>query len=99
METDVDSALDPDVRRQWEHMPNNYTEDNGRSVEQVSDDVKIWSVRAGALVFEVWYESARTASPPSSHTPSQPPASSASTGPSPSGIYGSFPSISTDLVI
>jgi hypothetical protein len=53
METDVDSALDPDVRRQWEHMPNNYTEDNGRSVEQVSDDVKIWSVRAGALVFEV----------------------------------------------
>jgi hypothetical protein len=62
METDVDSALDPDVRRQWESMSNNYTEDNGRSVEQVSNDVKIWSVRAGALVFEVWYESARTAS-------------------------------------
>ena len=25
METDDDSSLDPDVRRQWDDMPNNYT--------------------------------------------------------------------------
>ena len=72
METDDDSALGPDVRRQWDDMPNIYTEDNSRSGEQVSDDVEIWSVKAGALVFEVLYGSVRTASPPLSHTPSQP---------------------------
>ena len=93
METDDDSALDPDVRRQWDDMPNIYTEDNGRSGEQVSNDVKIWSVKAGALVFEVLYESARTASPPSSHTPSQPQVSDGSTSSSPSDTYGTFPSI------
>ena len=80
-------------------MPHIYTEDMSRSGEHVINDVKIWSVKAGALVFEVLYEPVRTASRPSSHTPSQPQASSASTGPSPSGIYGTFPSISTDLVI
>jgi hypothetical protein len=49
METDDDSSLDPDVRRQWDDMPNIYTEDNRQSGEQVSNDVKIWSVKAGVL--------------------------------------------------
>jgi hypothetical protein len=93
IETDDDSALDPDVRRQWDNMPNIYTEDSRQSGEQVSNDVKIWSVKAGALAFEVWYESARTASPPSSHTPSQPQASDGSTISTPSDTYGTFPSI------
>jgi hypothetical protein len=70
-----------------------------RSGEQVSNDVKIWSVKASALVFEVLYESARTASPPSSHTPSQPQVSDGLTISSPSDTYGTFPSIQTDLVI
>lgn len=93
IETDDDSALDPDVRRQWDDMPNIYTEDNRQSGEQVSNDVKIWSVKAGALAFEVWYESAHTVSPPSSYTPSQPQASDGLTDSSPSDTYGTFPSI------
>jgi len=48
IETDDDSTLDPDVRRQWNDMPNIYTEDNRQSGEQVSNYVKIWSVKAGA---------------------------------------------------
>jgi hypothetical protein len=54
MDTDKDSALDPDVRRQWDDMPNIYTEDNRQSGEHVSNDVKVWSAKAGALAFEVW---------------------------------------------
>ena len=99
IETDDDSALDPDVRRQWDDMPNIYTKDNRQSGEQVSKDVKIWSAKAGALAFEVWYESARTASRPSSHTPSQPQVSDGLTISSPSDTYGTLPSIPTDLVI
>ena len=93
METDGDLALDPDVRRQWDDMPNIYTADIGRSGEHVINDVKIWSVKAGALIFEVLYEPVRTASRPSSHVPSQPQASDKSTISSPSDTYGTFPSI------
>jgi hypothetical protein len=74
-------------------MPNIYTEDNDRSGEHVSNDVKIWSVKAGALVFEVLYEPVRTASRSSSHVPSQPQASDGSTVSSPSDTYGTLPSI------
>jgi mitotic spindle assembly checkpoint protein MAD2B len=99
IETDDASALDPDVRRQWDDVPNIHTEDDLQSGEQISNDVKIWSVKAGVLAFEVWYKSARTASPPSSHTPSQLQASEGSIISSPSDTYGTFPSIQTDLVI
>jgi len=74
-------------------MLNIYTEDNRQSGEQVSNDVRIWSVEAGALAFEVWYESAYTASPLSSHVPSQLQASDGSTISLPSDTYGTFPSI------
>jgi len=92
IEPDDASALDPDVRRQWVDIPNIYTEDDLQSREQVSNDVKIWSVKAGALAFEVWYKSARTKTPPSSHTPSQLQASEGPIMSSPSDIYGTFPS-------
>lgn len=92
IEPDDASALDPDVRRQWVDIPNIYTEDDLQSREQVSNDVKIWSVKAGALAFEVWYKSARTTLPPSPHIPSQLQASNGSTISSPSDIYGTFPS-------
>jgi hypothetical protein len=93
MDTDKDSALNPDVRRQWDDTPNICTEDNRQSGEHVSNDVKVWSAKAGALAFKVWYESARTASRPSSHTPSQPQASDRSTISSPSDVYVTFPSV------
>jgi hypothetical protein len=40
METDVDLALDPDVRWQWDDMPNVYTEDISRSGEHVINDCR-----------------------------------------------------------
>jgi hypothetical protein len=43
-------------------MSNIYIADIGRSGEHVINDVKIWSLKAGALVFEVLYEPVRTAS-------------------------------------
>jgi hypothetical protein len=92
-ESVFNSALDPDVRRQWDGMPHIYTEDMSRSGEHVINDVKIWSVKAGALVFEVLYEPVRTASRPSSHVSSQPQASDGSTISSSSDTYGTFPSI------
>jgi hypothetical protein len=93
METDENSSLDPDVRRQWEDMPNVYAEDISRSGEHVIDNVKIWSVNAGALVFEVLYQPVRTASRLSPHVPSQPQASDGSTISSPSDTHGTFVSI------
>ena len=51
-------------------MPHIYTEDMSRSGEHVINDVKIWSVKAGALVFEVLHEPVRMASRPSSHVTS-----------------------------
>ena len=92
IEPDDASALDPDVRRQWVDMPNIYTEDDLQSREQVSNDVKIWSVKSGVLAFEVWYKSARKTLLPSSYIPSQLQASNGSTISSPSDVYGTFPS-------
>jgi mitotic spindle assembly checkpoint protein MAD2B len=91
LETDKDSALGSDDRQQWANVPQTGTAEDRCRGEHASNNVKIRSVGAGALAFDLWYETARTPPRPSSHTPNQSLASSRSTGPSSSELYGSFP--------
>jgi mitotic spindle assembly checkpoint protein MAD2B len=91
LETDKDSALGSDDRQQWANVPQTGTTEDRCRGEHASDNVKIRSVGAGALAFDLWYETARTPPRPSSHTPNQSLASSRSTSPSSSDLYGSFP--------
>jgi len=91
LETDKDSALGFDDGQQWENIPQTGKAEDCCTGEHASNNVRIRSVEAGALAFEVWYESARTTSRPLSHTPNQSLASNRSTSPSSSDMYGSFP--------
>jgi len=91
LETDKDSALGSDDRQQWANVPQTGTTEDRCRGEHASNNVKIRSVGAGALAFDLWYETARTPPRPSSHTPNQSLASSRSTSPSSSDLYGSFP--------
>jgi hypothetical protein len=91
LETDEDSMLGSDDGQQWENIPKTGTAEDCCRGEHASNSVKIRSVEAGALAFEVWYELARTASRPSSNIPSQTQASHGSTSSSSSDIYGTFP--------
>jgi mitotic spindle assembly checkpoint protein MAD2B len=99
LETDKDSALGSDDRQQWVNVPQTGTVEDRCRGEHASNNVRIRSVEAGALAFEVWYRLFRTASRPSSDIPSQTQASHGSTTSSSSDIYGTFPSSQTDSVI
>ena len=91
LETDKDPALGSDDRQQWVNVPQTGTAEDRCRGEHASNSVKIWSVEAGALAFDLWYETARTPPRPLSHTPDQTLASNRSTSPSSSDMYGSFP--------
>jgi hypothetical protein len=88
IDTDKDSALGADDKLQWETILKTGTTENCCSGEHALNNVKIWSVEAGALAFDLWYELARTPPLSLSHTPSQ----DRSTNSSPSDIYGTFSS-------
>ena len=92
LKTDEDSMLGSDDGQQWENIPKTGTADNCCRGERTSNSVKIRSVGAGALAFEVW------ASRPSSNIPSQTQASHGSTTFSSSDIFGTFPSSQTGFV-
>ena len=79
LKTDEDSMLGSDDGQQWENIPKTGTADDCCRGEHTSNSVKIRSVGAGALAFEVWYELVRTASRPSSNIPGQTQASHGST--------------------
>ena len=98
LETDKDPALGSDDRQQWVNVPQTGTAEDRCREEHASNNVRIRSVEAGALAFEVWYELVRTASRPSSDIPSQTQASHGSTTSSSSDIYGTFPSSQTKFV-
>ena len=91
METEEDSTLGSDDGQQWENIPKSGTAENCCSEEHALNNVKIWSIEAGALAFELSYETARTPPRPLSHTPNQSLASNRSTSSSSSDMYGSFP--------
>ena len=90
LETDKDPALGSDDRQQWVNVPQTGTAEDRCRGEHASNSVKIWSVEAGALAFDLWYETARTPPRLLSHTPNQSLASNRSTSPSSSDMYGSF---------
>jgi mitotic spindle assembly checkpoint protein MAD2B len=98
LENDKDSALGSDDGQQWVNVPQTGTAEDRCRGEHSSNNVRIWSVEAGALAFEVWYGLFWTASRPSSDIPSQTQASHGSTTSS-SHIYGTFPSSQMDSVI
>jgi hypothetical protein len=91
LETDKDSTLGSDDGQQWDNISQTGKAEDCCTGEHASNNVRIRSVEAGALAFEVWYEPARTALRPSSHTPNKSLASNRSTSPSSSDMYGSFP--------
>jgi mitotic spindle assembly checkpoint protein MAD2B len=91
MDTDKDSALGAGDILEWKTIPKTGTVENCCSGEHALNNVKIWSVEAGALAFELWYETARTPPRPSSHTPNQSLASNRSASPPSSDMYGNFP--------
>jgi hypothetical protein len=99
LETDKDSALGSDDGQQWDNIPQTGKSEDCCTGEHASNNVRIWSVEAGALAFEVWYRPVWTASRPSSDIPSQTQASHGSTTSSSSDIYGTFPSSQMDSVI
>jgi mitotic spindle assembly checkpoint protein MAD2B len=99
LETDEDSVLGSDVGQQWENIPKIGTAEDRCGGEHASNDVRIRSVEAGALAFEVWYEPVWTASRLSPNIPSQTQASHGSATSSSSDIYGTSPSSQTDWVI
>jgi hypothetical protein len=92
LENDKDSALGSDDRQQWVNVPQTGTAEDRCRGEHASNNVRIRSVEAGALAFEVWYGPVWTASRPSSDIPSQTQASHGSITSSSSDIYGTFPS-------
>lgn len=53
LETDKDLALGSDVGRQWESIPKSGTAEDCYRGEQALINVRIYSVEAGILVFEV----------------------------------------------
>ena len=61
METEEDSTLGSDDGQQWENIPKTGKAEDCCTGEHASNNVRIQSVEAGALAFEVWYEPARTA--------------------------------------
>ena len=91
METEEDSTLGCEDGQQWENVPKAGTAEDCCRGEHTPNSVKIWSVEAGALAFDLWYETARTPPRLLSHTPNQSLASNRSTSPSSSDMYGSFP--------
>jgi hypothetical protein len=99
LETDKDPALGSDDRQQWVNAPQTGTAEDRCRGEHASNNVRIRSVEANALAFEVWYEPVWTASRLSPNIPSQTQASHGSTTSSSSDIYGTFPSSQTDWVI
>jgi mitotic spindle assembly checkpoint protein MAD2B len=54
IETEEDSTLGSDDGQQWENIPKSGTAKNCCSGEHALNNVKIWSVEAGALAFELW---------------------------------------------
>jgi mitotic spindle assembly checkpoint protein MAD2B len=97
VEMDEVSALSPDDKQQWENIPNTRTGDDCCTGGHAANMVQIRSVKAGRLVFELWYEPAQALAEPSTSTPGQPMASDESISSSPSDVYGTFPSTQMGL--
>jgi hypothetical protein len=92
VEMDEDSTLSADNKQQWENTPNTRTGDDCCTGGHAANTVKLRSVQAGRLLFELWYEPAPTLAEPSTSTPCQPMASDGPISSSPSDVYGTFPS-------
>jgi mitotic spindle assembly checkpoint protein MAD2B len=96
IEQDGRSTLGSMNEQRWEVIPNTCA-DVSHSKEFASNMVNIRSVKAGGLVFPLWYKSALTPPHPSTYTASQPLVPDGSTSSSSSDLYGTFPSTQTGL--
>ena len=90
MEMDEEPTFDSDNEQQEKATPNTPTDDECCTGEHATNMVKIRSVKAGGLAFDLWYEHAKTIPRLSVYTPGQPLASDGAPS-SPSDLYGTPP--------
>jgi hypothetical protein len=83
--------LDSVNEQQWVDIPRTRMDGDYHGGECAENMVKIGGVRAGGLVFTLWYEPARTPSQQSTYTPDHSLESGRLTGSSSSDIFGTFP--------
>jgi hypothetical protein len=86
------SKLSPDNEQWGEDLLNTPMEDKCCTGEHATNMVQIRSVRAGRLVFDLWYERAQTPLQVSTSTSRQPLASNRSANSASSDLYGTFSS-------
>jgi hypothetical protein len=91
MEVDEGPTLGPDNEQHGKDISNTITDDTYCTGEDATNMVKIRSVEAGRLVFDLWYEAAQVPPQLCTYVPSQPLASDGAPS-SPSDLYGTFPS-------
>jgi len=78
-------------------VPDTHADDGSRGKCHDANMVKIRSIKAGRVVFDLWYEPARTLPRPSTDTPHHPLASDGSASSSLSDPYIPFPSTQVEL--
>jgi hypothetical protein len=91
MEVDEGPTLGPNNEQHGKDISNTITDDTYCTGEDATNMVKIRSVEAGRLVFDLWYEAAQVPPQLCTYVPSQPLASDGAPS-SPSDLYGTFPS-------
>jgi hypothetical protein len=91
MEVDEGPRLGPDNEQQGKDVSNTITDDRCCTGEDATNMIKIRSVKAGSLVFDLWYEVAQMPPQLSICTPSQPLAFAGAPR-SLSDLYSTFPS-------
>lgn len=96
MEVNEGLKLGSENEQQGENKPNVPTGNDCRTTEHAANMVKMRSVKAGRLIFDLWYEPAQTSPRVSTHIPSRPLASNESPNSS-SHMYGTFPSTRVGL--
>lgn len=89
-EMDEDPTFASDNEQQEKATIKTPTNDKCYTGEHATNMVKIRSVKAGGLAFDLWYEHAQTIPRLSAYTPSQPLASDGAPS-SPSDLYGTPP--------
>lgn len=93
MEVDDGSRFSSDNKR----VPDTHADDGSRTKDHAVNMVMIRSMKAGRVVFDSWYEPARTLPRPSTDTPHHPLASDGSASSSSSDPYIPFPSTQVEL--
>lgn len=91
MEVDEGPMQGPDNEQHGKDISNTITDDTYCTGEDATNMVKIRSVEAGRLVFDLWYEAAQVPTQQCTYVPSQPLTSDGAPS-SPSDLYGTFPS-------